>query len=675
MKILAIVQARIDSTRLPGKVMMEINRTPLIKVLLDRLSKSNLIDKIVVAIPNSSDIEELYEYIKTTEYDVERGSKLNVLKRFYLVAKKYKADYIVRITGDCPLIDHKIVDKCLEIAIKKHIDYCTNTLPPTFPDGLDVEVIKYSCLEDTFERANSKSDLEHVTKFIRESKIYSKHNLYHKNDLSSCRWTVDENDDFEYIKKIFDNFSPNIFFSWKDVLETINNDPMKFKQNNSTYRNEGADLPKGQKIWRRANNLIHSGNMLLSKNPDMFLPQKWPAYFYKSKGCEIWDLEGNKFIDMSVMGVGTNILGYGNDEVDASVKEVISLGNMSTLNCEEEVLLAEKIISMHSWSSKVKFARTGGEANALAVRIARSYSNKDNIAVCGYHGWHDWYLSANLNDKNNLDNHLLPGLSTRGVPKKLQNTVSPFNYNDFDYLQYLVKEKNIGIIKMEVMRNTEPSNNFLKNVRDLCNQNNIVLIFDECTSGFRETFGGLHKKYDTEPDIATFGKALGNGYAITAVLGKENIMKSAEDSFMSSTFWTERIGPTAALKTLEVMEKTSSWKIITDLGNYLRREIINIAQKNSLDINSYGIPALTGFSFNYDNNIKYKTFITQEMLKEGFLASNCTYLCIKHTKEIIDNYIEILEQIFQRISDCESGGSIDQLLETPPSKVGFGRIN
>jgi glutamate-1-semialdehyde aminotransferase len=223
------------------------------------------------------------------------------------------------------------------------------------------------------------------------------------------------------------------------------------------------------------------------------------------------------------MGIGTNILGYGHPEVDEVVMKTVRDGNMSTLNSPEEVNLAEKLIEMHPWSSSVRFARSGGEANAIAIRIARSASGRDNVAICGYHGWHDWYLSANLNNNKSLDGHLLSGLEPNGVPKNLKETVFPFKYNEIDELKKIVKEKNIGIIKMEVYRNIEPKDNFLKKVREIATDNKIILIFDECTSGFRETFGGIHKKYSVDPDMAMFGKALGNGYAITAVLGRKKL--------------------------------------------------------------------------------------------------------------------------------------------------------
>ncbi len=433
---------------------------------------------------------------------------------------------------------------------------------------------------------------------------------------------------------------------------------------------------KGQKLWIKAKKIIPGGNMLLSKRSEMFLPDLWPSYFSKAKGCKVWDLDGNEFIDMSIMGIGTNILGYGNDEVDEAVRSVINKGNMSTFNCPEEVYLSEKLLSIHPWADMVKFARSGGEANSIAVRIARAASKvSTRVAVCGYHGWHDWYLSANLTNNDNLENHLLPGLSSNGVPKELEGTIYPFNYNDLDYLKKIIQEKKIGVIKMEVMRNVEPKDDFLHKVRELANENNIILIFDECTSGFRKTFGGLHKFYSVEPDIAIFGKALGNGYAITAVIGKESVMQYAQETFISSTFWTERIGPTAALKTLEVMEREKSWETVSLQGEYLRKCIEELSKKYSLKIMFSGISAILGFSFISSNNLVYKTFITQEMLKKGFLASNLTYVSIEHTNKVINRYISNLDPIFKTISECEKSGDTKGLLESDICHTGFNRLN
>ena len=435
-------------------------------------------------------------------------------------------------------------------------------------------------------------------------------------------------------------------------------------------------MGKGQELYKKAKTLIPGGTMLLSKRPEMFLPDHWPSYFSKAKGCNVWDLDGNKLIDMSIMGIGTNSLGYGNDEVDNAVLETVKKGNMSSLNCPEEVYLAEKLIEINPWADMVRFARSGGEANAIAIRIARAASGKDNVAICGYHGWHDWYLSANHNGGDDLSGHLIPGLSTKGVPKNLRNSVFPFHYNNYEELLDIVENNDIGVIKMEVLRNFVPKDNFLQKVRDLATQKNIVLIFDECSSGFREVYGGIFQKFNIEPDMAMFGKTIGNGYALTAVVGKKSVMEAAQTTFISSTFWTERIGPSAAIATLKVMEREESWKKITETGIKMQQGWLQLAKQNNLDITVSGIAAMTTYSFNCDNALSYKTLITQEMLKKGFLASTNFYACTEHTDEHLDLYLNGLSDIYKTISKCESEElDVNSILEGPVSHSGFKRLN
>lgn len=432
----------------------------------------------------------------------------------------------------------------------------------------------------------------------------------------------------------------------------------------------------GQKLYQKAKTLIPGGTMLLSKRPEMFLPENWPSYFSKAKGCKVWDLDGKEYIDMSIMGIGTNTLGYGNDEVDNAVIETVKKGNMSTFSCPEEVMLAEKLVEINPWADMVRFARSGGEANSIAIRIARAASGKDKVAICGYHGWHDWYLSANHNEGDELSGHLLPGLSPNGVPKNLKDTVFPFNYNNYDELFAIVENNDIGVIKMEVVRNFGPENNFLQKVRDLANQKNIVLIFDECTSGFRETFGGIYKKYGVEPDMAMYGKTIGNGYALTAVVGKKSVMEAAQKTFISSTFWTERIGPTAALKTLEVMSAMKSWEVITGIGEKMQQKWKDLASSHNLSISVSGIPSLSTYSFNSEQAMEYKTYITQEMLKKGILASTHFYACTEHSDENIDRYFNELDTVYKAISKSEKGNlNIKELLEGPVCHSGFKRLN
>lgn len=435
-----------------------------------------------------------------------------------------------------------------------------------------------------------------------------------------------------------------------------------------------APQSSGQALWERAKTLIPGGNMLLSKRAEMFLPEKWPAYFSKAKGCRVWDLDGREYIDMCIMGIGTNTLGYGHPEVDDAVRKTIDMGNMSTFNCPEEVYLAERLVELHPWADMARFARSGGEANAIAVRIARAASGKDKVAICGYHGWHDWYLAANLGDDENLAGHLLPGLEPNGVPRVLRGTVLPFHYNNYAELETITNNHDIGVIKMEVSRSSGPENGFLEKVRALATRKGMVLIFDECTSGFRQTFGGVHKQYGVEPDMAIFGKALGNGYAITAAIGRRSVMEAAQTTFVSSTFWTERIGPTAALKTLEVMERERSWERITETGRGIGERWKALAKEHDLPIQVNGLPAILAFGFPVPNMLKYKTLITQEMLKKGFLATTLVFSCIEHTPNIIDQYFAALDPIFGTIKQCEDGRSIDGLLEGPVCHAGFARL-
>ena len=436
-------------------------------------------------------------------------------------------------------------------------------------------------------------------------------------------------------------------------------------------------MNKGQKLYKRAKEIIPGGTMLLSKRPELFLPDNWPSYFSTANGCEICDLEGKKYIDVSIMGIGTNVLGYGHNEVDEAVMDVIRNGNMSTLNCPEEVYLAEELLSINSWADMVRFARTGGEANAIAIRIARAASGKDKVAVCGYHGWHDWYLAANLSKSNGLDKHLLPGLNPLGVPKDLKQSIVPFYYNDYEALEHIVKnDEEIGVIKMEVQRNIPPQEGYLKKVRKLAYKYNIVLVFDECTTGFRENYGPLFDRYDVNPDLAVFGKTIANGYALTAVVGKREVMENAQKTFISSTFWTERIGPSAALKTLEVMKRENPWEKIISLGNYVVKSWEKIASENDIELETFGLPSLSGYKFVSDNHLKYKTYITQEMLKKGYLASNLFYSSFAHSKEILKSYINELSVIFATISSYERRGQpIDDLLEGPVCHEGFNRLN
>jgi glutamate-1-semialdehyde 2,1-aminomutase len=674
-KTVAIVQARMASTRLPDKVLRPILGTAMIEVLLDRLGRARELDQIVLATSDLAADDRLAEHVQKLGIVVFRGSERDVLDRYHGAAGFVGADVVVRVTGDCPLVDPQLVDDAVLAFKRAAVDYASNVDPPTYPDGLDIEVFTFQALHAAWSQARLPEQREHVTPYLREPGRFRVLSLRNEADLSGERWTVDEGADLEVISAIFGHFSPRRDFGWLEVVQLRQREPRLFAGNRHLVRNEGSSMSSGQKLWRRAKRLIPGGSMLLSKRPEMFLPDQWPAYFSRAHGCRVWDLDGVEYIDMSLMGIGTNTLGYGQSEVDAAVRAAIDAGNMSTLNCPEEVYLAERLVELHPWAHMVRLARSGGEADAIAVRIARAAAGRDKFAICGYHGWHDWYLAANLSDQRNLAGHLLPGLEPNGVPAGLRGTVLPFNYNRFDELAALAESHDLAAVIMEVSRNQEPADGFLEKVRELTHRRGIVLIFDECTSGFRQTFGGLHKLYGVEPDLAIFGKALGNGYAITAVIGRRHVMEAAQTSFISSTFWTERIGPSAALKTLEVMERVRSWETITAMGRGISARWQELAARHGLSISVSGLPALTSFTFAGTGALAYKTLISQEMLAKGYLAGTAVYVCTEHTPQVVDGYFAALDPVFALIRECEDGRDVNSLLKGPVCHAGFRRLN
>lgn len=674
-RVVAIVQARLASERLPNKVLAPIGGLPTIDLLLDRLGLARSLDQIVVATGSAESNRGLVMHLERRGSTVIVGDERDVLARYLAAARATSADVIVRVTGDCPLVDPGVVDHVVERFLATRVDYASNIDPPTFPDGLDVEVFTAETLEVAAVRAADPEEREHVTTYMRRSATLRRTNVAWARDESQERWTLDEPEDLKVLDAVVRHFAPRVDFAWTEVLALTHDRPEIFQANRHLVRNAGAKEPTGQKVWRRAQRVIAGGNMLLSKNPEMFLPGSWPSYFSRADGCRVWDLDGRAYVDMSLMGVGTNTLGYGNSAVDEAVARVVRDGNMSTLNCREEVDLAERLVELNPWADLVRFARSGGEANAIAIRLARAASGRDVVAFCGYHGWHDWYLAANLGDEGRLAGHLLPGLQPAGVPRALAGTAIPFNFNDIDQLRRIVTSAPVGVIKMEVARSVPPEPGFLEAVRNLASEHGIVLIFDECTSGFRETLGGLHRKYGVEPDVAMYGKTLGNGYAITAVVGRRDVMAAADTTFVSSTFWTERIGPTAAIAALSEMDRLTSWEVISRAGTRIRDGWAALASRYSLKIRHINLPALAGFVIDSLDAAEVKTYVAQEMLPRGYLAGSAVYASTAHTDSVIDDYLRDLAPVFERLAECQQGRPLRPLIAGPVARSGFARLN
>lgn len=437
-------------------------------------------------------------------------------------------------------------------------------------------------------------------------------------------------------------------------------------------------MSKNQELYERAKKIIPGGTQLLSKRPEMWLPGYWPSYYSKAHGCEVWDLDNNHYYDFSIMGVGANVLGYSFQEVDEAAKDAIDNGSMCTLNAPEEVILAEKLLELHPWAQSVRYAKAGGEAMAMAARIARAYTKKDIVLVCGYHGWHDWYLSANLVKGDPLADVHLQGLQPAGVPRGLAGTNLIFHYNDIDEFKALISEhkEEIAAVIMEPIRNEYPHEGYLETIREITRKEGIVLVFDEITAGFRLCPGGSHLALGVNPDIAVFAKAMTNGYPVTAVIGTEKIMGAAQDTFISSTFFTERIGFAATIKSIECYQKYHVHEHQIRVGTRISEGWKRLADMYGLKIHISGIKPLIHFAFEYDNPLAYKTYFTQEMLKEGFLAGNGVYASLAHTDELIDRYLEACDRTFAKIAEIrENAEQIETHLLGEVSHAGFERLN
>lgn len=433
---------------------------------------------------------------------------------------------------------------------------------------------------------------------------------------------------------------------------------------------------KGWEMFLRASRRIPGGTQLLSKRPAMYLPEQWPSYFSKAKGVEVTDLDGRTFTDMSMMGIGACVLGYADSEVDAAVKAAIDRGVASTLNCAEEVELADVLVELHPWAQMVRYARGGGEAMAMAVRIARAHTRRDKIAFCGYHGWADWYLAANLAEDEALDAHLLPGLEPRGVPRGLTGTSLPFHYNRIDELQAIVEQNpaQIGAIVMEPQRGSEPAEGFLQQVRSLADLIGAVLIFDEITTGFRMSDGGIHMTLKVAPDIAVFAKGIANGYAMSVVLGREDVMQAAQSTFISSTNWTERIGPVAALATIAKFRREKVAQHLISMGGQVMEGWVKSAQKAGLKLHANGLPSLCHFAFEDERELMLTTLFIQMMLEKGYLAYNQFKPSFAHDQKHVDGYLAAVDETFTVIGQALRSGAAESLLKGPLMKRGFYRL-
>lgn len=690
MKILFLITARGGSKGIPGKNIQEIHGIPLVGFKAISAKRSKYCTRLIVSTddPGIQKVAHRYgadiPFVRPIELASDKASSADVV----LHAMDYienetneRYDAVMLLEPTSPFATYVDFDNAVDMLKENNANVVVSVR------AVEIHSSKHGTLD---ERSRIHRPIDKM-----ESRSYRRQDDQQEYILNGAlylfRWDffrkhgrvmADPENTHAYVMNPFYSVEIDemIDLAWAEFLVEKGYvdlrywlDPTPVRHHKMCTRGTAGE---GQELYKKARKIIPGGTQLLSKRPERYLPDQWPAYYTRAKGAYVWDLDGNQYLDMTTSGNGSCILGYADPDVEQAVISAIKGGSMSTFSCTEEVELAELLCALHEWADMVRFARCGGEAMTMAARIARASTGRDRIAFCGYHGWHDWYLAANLSGEHVLDGHLLSGLEPKGVPSGLAETMVPFNYNRIDELEEVadVYKDELAAIIMEPSRSRGPEPGFLEKVRDIASGCGAVLVFDEITSGWRMNTGGIHLIYSVAPDIAVFAKAISNGYPMAAVIGREAVMRDAQRSFISSTYWTERIGPSAALATIRKHRQLNLGSHLVEVGKRVQSEWEKIGQQSGLKIQISGIPPLSHLNFNYENGLAVETLFTQILLERGILASVSFYPSLAHTKELVDRYLDSVEYAFAFCSQAIEQGQVDSFLKGPVRHAGFQRL-
>jgi glutamate-1-semialdehyde aminotransferase/spore coat polysaccharide biosynthesis protein SpsF (cytidylyltransferase family) len=669
--ILGIIQARFSSTRLPGKVLKPILAKPMLELQIERVLQSKKIEKLVVATSNEVEDDVIKKLCTKLGVDCFRGSLIDVLDRFYQAAIANKPKHVVRLTGDCPLSDPEVIDRVIEFHLTENSDYTTNAIEPTFPDGLDVEVCTIDALKDAWKEAVLPSQREHVTPFIYDSPLRYKIK-YFKNlvNLSALRWTVDDSADFELVKHIFEGLykdKPN--FNMNDILSFLNSRPELGHLNDHSIRNEGYRMSleedkfvkryaKSVELLERALKTIPLGSQTFSKSKTQYPQGVSPFFIEKGKGSHVWDVDQNEYIDFSNSLCAVN-LGYCDPDVDATVSAQLKNGVIFTLPHILEMQVAEKIVEMVPCAELVRFGKNGSDATTGAIRLARAYTNREHVGVCGYHGWQDWYIGTTARNK--------------GVPKATQALSHPFTFNDIESAKKIFSDfpDQIAALILEPMNVTPPTPGYLEALKELTHKNGALLIFDETITGFRYANGGAQELFGVTPDLATFGKGMANGFPISAVAGKKEVMKLMEEIFFSFTFGGETLSLAAALATMTKLQKEPVIETIYKQGTKILKGVNELIQKHSLS-KTLEIKGNPTWSFLVISDTapysmwQIKTLFFQEVYARGILTTGSHNLSFAHSDSDIAQLLKVYDEVFGILSRGFKNNEIEKLLCCKP---------
>jgi len=670
--VVAIIQARMGSSRLPGKSLAQIEKQPMLWHVVQRTKRASLVDRVVVATSTDPADDAIEAMCRENGIPCYRGSENDVLDRFYVAARGEKASQVVRITADCPLIDPELIDRVVRRFQRGDLDYASNAMVRSYPDGLDTEVFSFAALERAWHEATKTSEREHVTPYLRSEKFRTANVESDANTLyQRYRWTVDEVEDLEFIRAVYRALRDKEHFGMKDVLDLIEKNPGLEEMNSEIVSNRGyykslfeeataAAAPhraiEKSKAWlERANRVIPGCSQTFSKGANQHVRGVAPVFLAKGKGCRVWDVDGNEYIDY-IQGLLPNILGYAHEGVNIAVAEQLGQGHSFSLPHPLEVELAERLTRLIPCAEKVRFGKNGSDATSGAVRAARALTGRERIACCGYHGWQDWFIGSTTRNA--------------GVPVAVRALTHAFVYNDLGSLEKLLGDHpgEFAAVIMEPVNFWPPAAGFLEGVKTLAHRHGALLVFDEICSGFHFGLGGAQKRFGVTPDMACFGKAMGNGFPISCVVGKADVMKVFEDIFFSFTFGGEVASMAAAMAVLDVLETTPAFIQMQANGRVLQEGLNDLARQAGLNerIKCIGYPFWSLIKFldaEGKDSFLVRSLFTQECVKRGVLLLATHNMTAAHDPLAIEQTLKVYAEVCKTVANWLNDPRPERYLE------------
>lgn len=675
-----IIQARMGSTRLPGKTMMDVVGRPMLAHVLNRAQLIPRVEFVGIATTLNPQDDVIVRFAENMKVSVVRGSEIDVLDRIYQAAKKWEISVIVRVTPDCPLFDPDLSGRVLEMFLDSAspLDYVSNVGPPTFPDGLDTEVFSFAALEKTWKQATLPSEREHITAYMTKNPdLFALGNLTSEIDYSEHRWTVDHLSDIEFVRDIMSNIGEHSV-NYQSVLRYLDQRPEINSLNRGEiylegyYRSIAQDPPiapslrsleQSENLFSESINLIPSGTQTFSKGHSQFVQGVAPIFMESASGSKTWDVDGNRYIDY-MMGLGPIILGHGFPAVTQAVLQQVQKGVSLSLPHPLEVEVSRLLVDCIPCAEMVRFAKNGSDATAGAVRVARAFTGRDIIACCGYHGWQDWYVGSTTRDL--------------GVPSVVANLTKTFQFNDINSLASIFAEYpgQVAAVIMEPFGTIRPEHNFLEDVKKLVHREGALLIFDEVITGFRLSIGGAQEYFGVHPDLACFGKAMGNGYPISAIVGRHDVMEIFDQIFFSFTYGGELVSLAAAKATIDVLRDKNTLSHIWGQGRKIQDGFNVLADSFGLgdQIKCVGLPPHTVIAFDCGNQVDeliLKSLLQQEVIKRGVLSAGYHNICFTHSDDDIDQTLRVYRSAMEVLVRALDSGDAKSYLEGDPVQPVF----